>query len=75
MKKKLKMLKGAFLVSYIFLAVISYYYSLIAAIVALVIIAFLQEKFFSCSACHKGLDIRINLNETDYCPYCGEALK
>ena len=75
MKKKLKILQKAFLVAYIFLAGISYYYSLIAAIIVLIIIALLQERFFRCSACHKGFDIRINLNEVDYCPYCGEALK
>ena len=69
------MLKGAFLLSYILLAGISYYYSLIAGVIVLIIIALLQERFFRCSACHKGLDIRINLNEVDYCPYCGASLK
>lgn len=46
----------------------------ILGVILVFISLFLEWKFYRCPHCKKAFDPRINLNQYDHCPYCGEKI-
>ncbi|MGL4346206.1 MAG: hypothetical protein ACRCTE_13490 [Cellulosilyticaceae bacterium] len=72
---KLKLMKCAsIIIILIAAAFVGFGEHYIIAIIFIIIDLALSALFYKCPHCNKSLDMRLALNESTHCPYCGKVI-